>query len=71
MTLPNERYNAIREAERFLLDMLDPKKIPRLPKAVRERARHVLRHFPWESHVRELAKACPEVIKEEGSGTWR
>jgi len=38
MTLPIERTNAVLNVERFLMDLQDPKKYPRVPKAVREEA---------------------------------
>jgi hypothetical protein len=45
MTLPNERTNAILNTRRFLLDLLDPKKTPRVPKDVRKKAYRLLKHF--------------------------
>lgn len=46
MTLPIERTNAVLRTERFLMDLRDPKKYPRVPKAVREEAQRLLRHYP-------------------------
>lgn len=46
MTLPNERTRAVRNARNFLRSLLDPKKTPRIPKAVRRQAYWCLRHFP-------------------------
>ena len=46
MTLPYERYNAIKYTERFLMDLCDPKKTPRVPKDIRTMARSCLRHYP-------------------------
>jgi hypothetical protein len=39
MTLPSEEYNAICAATRFLYDLMDPKKTPRVPKHIRAEAR--------------------------------
>jgi hypothetical protein len=48
MTLPYERTRAVVNTHDFLLELLDPKKTPRVPKAVRDQARHLLRHYPSE-----------------------
>ena len=46
MTLPCERTKAVLRVERFLMDLRDPKKYPRVPKSVREEASRLLRHYP-------------------------
>jgi hypothetical protein len=46
MTLPVERTNAVLRTEQFLIDLLDPKKTPRVPKAVRQEAGRLLKHYP-------------------------
>ena len=46
MTLPIERTNAVLRTERFLIDLRDPKKYPRVPAGVREEANRLLRHYP-------------------------
>lgn len=61
MTLPNERTRAVVAAREFLRDLLNSSRTPRVPKAVRERARSVLRHFPWDMHIDEAAELLPEV----------
>ena len=48
MTLPTERTNAVLRTERFLIDLLDPKKTPRVPKAVRQEAGRLLKHYPTQ-----------------------
>ena len=48
MTLPDERYRAVLQAERLLKDLCDPSKTPRVPRAIRSRAAGVLRHYPSE-----------------------
>lgn len=64
MTLPDERYRAVRMADQFMRDLLDPQKTPRLPKTVRERARAVLRHYPSKWDMDRAAQAAPEVFVE-------
>jgi hypothetical protein len=46
MTVPVERTNAVIHTEKFLYDLLDPKKTPRVPKEIREQAHRLLRHYP-------------------------
>jgi len=48
MTLPTERTNAVLRTERFLIDLLDPKKTPRVPQAVRQEAGRLLKHYPTQ-----------------------
>ena len=47
MTTPDESFRAIRQARDFMYDLLDPRKTPRVPKAVRDRASGCLRHYPF------------------------
>ena len=46
MTIPVERTRAIMQTMVFLFDLCDPKKTPRVPKIVRQRACSLLRHYP-------------------------
>lgn len=48
MTMPSEAANAIIYAHQFLRDLIDPRKTPRVPKAIREQARSCLRHYPFD-----------------------
>jgi hypothetical protein len=66
MTLPDERYRAIKWAERFLQDIAhDKKKYPRIPVAVRKEAHSILRHYPGSWDMERAATACPEVFQKE------
>lgn len=62
MTLPDERYRAVLAAERLLKDLCDPSVTPRVPQAVRQSARHALRHYPGTWDMDRAAHACPEVF---------
>jgi hypothetical protein len=62
MTLPDERYRAVLAAERFLRDLLDPKKTPRVPAAIRSGARSVLRHYPSTWDMDRASHSSPEVF---------
>jgi hypothetical protein len=63
MTLPDERYRSVKWAESFL-SRLAGGDIPRVPKAVRDEARSILRHYPGVWDLKRLEAACPEVVQE-------
>ena len=46
MSIKSEKVKAIQIARDFMRDLLDPKKTPRIPRAVRKRAYWALRHYP-------------------------
>jgi hypothetical protein len=54
MTLPVERITAVLRTEKFLIDLRDPKKYPRVPKAVREEAHRLLKHYPTKFYLKDL-----------------
>ena len=62
MTLPDERYRAIQQTQRFLLRLLST---PRVPRAVRDEARGLLRHYPGEYDLQQLASAAPHVVQQQ------
>ena len=62
MTLPDERYRAINYARQFLQELLDPKKTPGVPSVVRSQAAAVLRHYPNQYDLDQLASAAPDVV---------
>lgn len=47
MTLPDEEAMAIGMAREFLFELLNPRLTPHVPGKVRERARRILKHFPY------------------------
>ena len=55
MTVPVERTNAVVWTESFLKDLLDPKKTPRVPKAIRQQASRLLRHYPSKFDMDTIA----------------
>jgi hypothetical protein len=63
MTLPDERYRAVQAAERLLKDLCDPSTTPRVPKAIRERARSALRHYPGTWDMDRAAHGSPSVFQ--------
>ena len=62
MTLPDERYRSIMQADQLLKDLLDSTKTPRVPRQIRDRARGVLRHWPDTYYIDQLAARNPEII---------
>ena len=63
MTLHTERANALRRAREFLEDLM-LRKYPRTPLVIRERARCILRHYPFDSEIdRYEEKMMPEHEK--------
>lgn len=63
MTLPDERYRAIIETEKFLVKLAVPSQSPGVPKHIRDAARSLLRHYPSEYYVDELSFASPNILK--------
>ncbi len=62
MTLPDERYRAVQQAERLLKDLCDPSVTPRVPRAIRSRAAGALRHYPGQWDLDRAASAAPDVF---------
>jgi hypothetical protein len=65
MTLPDERYRAVRFARQFLLDLCDAKKTPGVPKLIRQQANSILRHYPDDYHMTQAAAAAPDVFQTQ------
>ena len=64
MTLPDERYRAVVQTRRFLLDLCNTQHTPRVPKLIRDTARSMLRHYPSEWDMQRAAAASPDVFQE-------
>lgn len=62
MTLPDERYRALKQGKKLLEELCDPGKTPRVPSVVRDRARAALRHFPLDWEIDNLAEKCPDML---------
>ena len=65
MTLPDERYRAISQAQQFLIDLLDGRTYPRVPRAVKDEARRLLRHYPSQYHIDRIAEQAPDIIRPD------
>jgi hypothetical protein len=63
MTLPDERYRAVKYAQDFL-SRLAGGQYARVPKAVRDEARSILRHYPNAWDMDRAAQGAPDVFQE-------
>jgi hypothetical protein len=64
MTLPDERYRAIKMAEQLLRDLCDRTVTPRVPRVIRTRAASALRHYPGSYDLQQLERAAPHVVQQ-------
>lgn len=64
MTLPYENYNSLVNARNFLTELMNPDKTPKVPKAVRQRARNLLKHFPADFEICEWISTYQKVADE-------
>ena len=71
MTLPDERYRAVRWAREFMYELMDAKKTPGVPKRIRDTARSVLRHYPTDWDMTRAADQAPEVFQEQMEAVTR
>jgi hypothetical protein len=61
MTLPDERYRAVIQTQKLLVEILTT---PRVPKAIKDSARYCLRHYPNDWDMKRAADGSPEVFQE-------
>lgn len=64
MTLPDERYRAVMQAGQFLQALSFSSETKRVPLAIRQEARRLLRHYPTEWDMNCVAKSAPDVFAE-------
>ena len=68
MTLPDERYRAVVQTQKFLVEILST---PRVPKAIKDRARSCLRHYPSDWDMQQVAESAPHVFAEKMEPVYR
>ena len=61
MTLPHEEVNSLKAVRRFLYDLLDPSKTPRVPREIRKRAHRLSKHYPMDFSIQERYPDVAEV----------
>ena len=71
MTLPDERYRAVIQTRRFLLDLCNSQHTPRVPKLVRQTARDMLRHYPSDWEMQTAAREAPAIFQERMEPLYR
>ena len=52
--LPEEEYHSLKETYKFLCQLIDPKKVPNIPKSLRDNAKHCLKNYPVRRTLEEL-----------------
>jgi hypothetical protein len=62
MTLPDERYRALKQGKKLLEELCDPGRTPRVPSIIRDKARGVLRHYPSDYELERIADNSPEFL---------
>jgi hypothetical protein len=68
MTLPDERYRAVVQTEKFLKEILST---PRVPKTIKDNARWCLRHYPNEWDMQQASEGAPQVFQEHMEPLYR
>ena len=64
MTLPDERYRAVMQTARFLQALSFSGELKRIPLAVRQEARALLRHYPSEYDMKKTSQTSPDIFAE-------
>lgn len=65
MTTPQERYRNLLQGRKLLEELCDPGRTPRVPGIVRDRARGILRHYPSDWELENMARQCPEYLDNQ------
>lgn len=66
MTLPDERYRAVKWAREFLTGLaFDRQKYPRISSEIRKESYMILRHFPETWNMEEAAEQAPSIFQKE------
>jgi hypothetical protein len=64
MTLPDERYRAVVQTAKFLESLSYSSETKRVPLAVRQEARRLLRHYPNDWDMNAASQLAPHVFQE-------
>ena len=51
MTTRSEELRTVAQVREFLRELLDPKTTPKVPATIRDKARRLLRHYPYTSSI--------------------
>ena len=61
MTLPDERYRAVVQTQKFLAEILAT---PRVPKEIKAQARSLLRHYPNAYDLDQIERYAPHIVQQ-------
>ena len=64
MTLPDERYRAVMQTAKFLQALSHSSELKRVPLAVRQQARALLRHYPTEYDMKKVSQTSADIFAE-------
>jgi hypothetical protein len=64
MTSAEDRFRALKQSRKLLEELCDPGKTPRVPSIIRDRARGILRHYPSDYDLEQLATNSPEMLEK-------
>jgi len=64
MTLPDERYRAVMQTAKFLQALSHSSELKRVPLAVRQQARSLLRHYPSEYDMKKVSQTSADIFAE-------
>jgi hypothetical protein len=54
--IEDAEYHSLKETYKFLCDLIDPAKYPRIPAKIRKNASRCLRHYPIRRDLKEIAE---------------
>jgi hypothetical protein len=60
--MPDERFRAVVQTEKFLKEILTT---PRVPKNIKDGARWCLRHYPNEYDMKKTSQTSPDIFQEQ------
>jgi hypothetical protein len=49
-----DEYHSLKETYKFLCHLIDPQKVPNIPKSLRDRAKECLKHYPIRRDLRDI-----------------
>ena len=67
MTMPDERYNALKRTATFLQELQNPRGIYKRDNRteIRKTASSCLRHYPWDMYLEDLAEIAPHILENK------
>jgi hypothetical protein len=71
MTLPDERYRAVVQTAKFLESLSYSSETKRVPLAVRQEARRLLRHYPNAWDMSKVSQTSPDIFQEQMEPLYR